>query len=433
MKRTITFLLFFALLFGIFACASPKDTDSQSAAETADPSGSAVPAVTQEPKTYFTEDFDNRFGRGYESIVETGEAYYYCSFSGKYLYYYDKLSDIYGVLCPKPECIHDEAESANKSCSGFVGSHARSLFASGGKLFYAASVRTSDYQGPALFGMKADGTEREMALELDFGETQNVSWPQRFDLHRGKLYGFIDYEKVEAGEPILYFSIVSLDPASGDYRTIFEKTDCRTTIFPKLFYSGNYLYFTVPDAGPRINTDTLEIFRWDIEKEELEKLFSSGEEGMPGCMFDLWAEEDGSIYVSPAIPEEGANPAVYLVSDGEYQKVFEFDENGSAYMIGGGAVCVTYPGFDLIVTDRVGNVLRRIKRDTSFLDGIGYSVDASNLRLGIYGDINELLVVYKSLRFEHEDGRKSSGTCLVRYDLTEDEPQAQLLAVSPWD
>ena len=73
------------------------------------------------------------------------------------------------------------------------------------------------------------------------------------------------------------------------------------------------------------------------------------------------------------------------------------------------------------------------EKDLSFLDEIDCSVDASRYSLGIYGDINELFVVFDGLRFEHEDGSSGSGSCLVRYDLTEDEPQAQLLAVSPWD
>ena len=77
MKKALTFLLLFALLLGISACVSPKETDV---------SGNPTPDETIKPTAAFSEDFDNRFGRGYESIVETDEAYYYCAFRGKYLY-----------------------------------------------------------------------------------------------------------------------------------------------------------------------------------------------------------------------------------------------------------------------------------------------------------------------------------------------------------
>ncbi len=426
MKRVSALLLLLTLTLSVYACAVPKDSNTEIIP------GNSSPDEPIKPAGAFSGDFDNRFGRGYESIIETDEAYYYCSFSGKYLYYYDKQSGISGVLCPKPECTHDEADKQNNSCGGFVHSHAKTLFLSEGRIGFVASARTPDYIGPALFRMNPDGTGRELVKALDFGETQNLSWPQRFDLHRRKLYGYNNYEKVEEGEPILYFSIVSLDPATGEYRTIYEKTDCGITIFPKLFYNGDYLYFTVPDAGPRMNTETLEIYRWDIGKEELEKLFSSGEEGMPGSFFDLWVE-NGCIYTSPGIPE-AQNPAVYLISDGELQKVFGFDEDGAVYLIDGGAVCVTYPGFDLIAADMDGNTLRRIDRDLSFLEDVDYVVDPSRCSVGgIYGDTSELFVVYKGLKFEHGDGSKTSGSCLVRYDLTEEAPTAQLLAVSPWD
>ncbi len=424
MKRLISVVLYLALVLNIISCAPPKGSDASDTPSFAD---------THETGKTFSENFDNRFGRGFESIVETKDAYYYCYSSGHYIYYYDKPGGIYGVLCPKPECMHDENEPANKNCSGFINSHAKSLFSSVGKLFYVASARTADFIGPALFGMNIDGTGKEMVMKLDFGETQNLCWPQRFDLHRGKLYGWIEYEKVESGAPSLCFAVVCIDTETGDYKTIYEKKNCGTSIIPALFYIDNHLYFTVPDIGEVSGTSILDVYRWNMETETLEVLYSSGESGVYGALFDIWVEEDGSVWLIPIALKQGKNAELYRISDGELQTVFEFQDYGSTHLIGGGAVNVTQPRHEIIVADREGSILKRIENDFSFLEELNYSVDTSRCTLWVYGDIKELLVVYQSMVFEHEDGSSGSGSCLVRYDLTEDEPQAQLLAVSPWN
>ena len=71
-----------------------------------------------EPST----DFDNRFGRGFADIMETEDAYYLGLGKECYLYYYDKQTKEYGVLCGKPDCIHDaDPSGSNTECGGFVG------------------------------------------------------------------------------------------------------------------------------------------------------------------------------------------------------------------------------------------------------------------------------------------------------------------------
>ncbi len=424
MKRFLTIVFLLIVFINVSSCTSSLDDNN---------SDIDFSVNSYKPEAAFSEDFGNRFGRGYESIIETGDAYYYCPFSGDYAYYYDKSGGVYGVLCPKPECRHDEAEAQNRSCSGYIDCHATSFFLSDGKLYYVSHLNVSDFKGPALFCMNPDGTGKEAVRKLDFGETQNICWPQRYDLHRGKLYGWIEYEKVENGEPAICFKVMSIDIETGNCRTIYEKSDCGTSIAPAFFFLDDSLYFSVPDQGPAPSTSSLEIFRWDIEKGSLEKLYSSGAGGVHGGMFDIWVEDDGSIWLVPKGINTGESSEVSIISNGELQTAFVFQDFGSAHLIDGGAVNVTFPEREIIVADREGNILKRIEKDLSFLDEIDCSVDASRYSLGIYGDINELFVVFDGLRFEHEDGSSGSGSCLVRYDLTEDEPQAQLLAVSPWD
>ena len=104
---------------GIFSAKNEKvsSTDAPLAAptghtSTAAPSTSAPyePGMTWHEVYDPNTDFDNRFGRGDIGVVETEEAYYFQPIdpAGGYLYYYDKLCDDCGVLCPRPECMHTD-------------------------------------------------------------------------------------------------------------------------------------------------------------------------------------------------------------------------------------------------------------------------------------------------------------------------------------
>lgn len=101
MKKLIAVLLAFALLGGALSCASPKGSDASDTDSPADP---------DKKETAFAENFDNRFGRRFNNLIETEDAYYYCNFGGSYVYYYDKASGESGVLCGKAECTHDAEE-----------------------------------------------------------------------------------------------------------------------------------------------------------------------------------------------------------------------------------------------------------------------------------------------------------------------------------
>ena len=434
MKKVLIAILISVFLLGLVSCSVPKQQGSETAADNSlqdtVPDTSSPGIVPSANPAAFREDFDNRFGRGYQTIIETDEAYYFCAFCGPYVYYYDKAGDVFGVLCSKPECMHDAKEAGNNNCGGTVNSHAKSLFLSGGRLYFVSSAKTPDFFGPALYSMKPDGTGREMVMKLDFGETQDLCWPQRYDLHRGKLYGFIDYEKVEAGEPMLCLEIVSLDPASGDYRTICKKDNC--WVIPQMFYLDDYVYFSVPDYDSETKTLEHEIFRWDIVSEELETVYSSGGPAAYSGIADMWVESDGSIFLISSINDESQTAELMLISNGELRVISEYSDSGIAHFIGGGTVNLNSSEKELIVTDLNGSELKRIGFELELPDDPNYTVDASRSAVDIYGDTDELLVVYSNLKFSHSDGKMSSGSCLVLYDLTEETPTAQLLAISPW-
>ncbi|MBR5619509.1 MAG: hypothetical protein IKW76_07225, partial [Clostridia bacterium] len=116
LRIVVTVLLLIALSF---AACTPGKNEVTATVDTAE--ASAAPAASQEAaiETIQGWDFDNRFGGGQSSVIETDAAYYFTAPGGTYLYYYDKVSGERDVLCGRPECIHD-VEPENKSCNGFV-------------------------------------------------------------------------------------------------------------------------------------------------------------------------------------------------------------------------------------------------------------------------------------------------------------------------
>ena len=117
MKRVLVFCALIVFFFSCFACGKAPSADL---AEDA----SSTPAPYELGMTYHEvydpdTDFDNRFGRCAPGMLETEDAYYFVSTTGNYIYYYDKYTEERGVLCGKPECVHDELE-INESCSGYV-------------------------------------------------------------------------------------------------------------------------------------------------------------------------------------------------------------------------------------------------------------------------------------------------------------------------
>ena len=377
-------------------------------------------------------DFDNRFGRRFNNLVETEDAYYYCNFSGGYIYYYDKASGEHGVLCGKPECSHD-SEMTNASCSGWIMLHANSLNYANGGLYYVAHLRSSDYVGPALFRMELDGTERKAVSRLDFGELTNTCWPQRFDMYRGKMYGYVSFERVETGEPKVVNCLTCVDTESGRTNIIYENDALNSSQFAHPFFYGRYVYFCFAyssSAVPGVIYTTLEIMRWDTETETIEEVFKSEENAVAGDMFDIWVESESEIYLAPSIVSMGENTPVYRFNGKELQTAFEFENGAGAFLIGGGSVGFLHDSSAFEVRRFDGTLVRRIEPAFGFLEESEYDTVRDSVRPnGIYGDTDELFVVWQ---FRGGQGAPAFLTYVVRYDLATDDNEGELIAFTPW-
>ena len=426
MKRAILILLALLFCFSAVSCGKPHPADEPEL--TASAPGETEASVSPAPISA-ANDFDNRFGKAYASLVETDQAYYYCDTSGAYLYYYDKASGERGVLCGKPDCIHD-AVQANKGCSGYIASILKSVNFWDGRLHYVATDQSIGKL--AIFSMDLDGTGRQRDTVINDDEIMKTSglFPQRLDYHRGKLYGWRRYETVAGAEPKRRTEIVSIDPKTGDLKVIYSIEDTCPWEQPKLYYFNDYVYFTYSMTAGTVNDfyTVLELWRWNIETEELEKVYATDEQGGIGSWFGIYMESEDRIYLGPVM-STGEEPVIISVlENGELSTAFQFSDIGTCFILEEAAVCISPKQF-IEVRNLDGSLIFKGDYDFSFLDELEledeYRIDVPKAAMG---SSEELFIVYI---FNSEQTGKSLD-CLVRYDLTADEPSPVLIAVNPW-
>lgn len=422
LKRILT------LALSLLLCAVPLTSCATGAGD--EPTDvSATPEQAGPVSVRTGPDFDNRFGMGASNLIETEDAYYYNSFGGYYTYYYDKASGERGVLCAKPECVHDETEQ-NESCNGYTFLQAKSLNLWDGTLHYVGWDQT--HQLPAIFSLNLDGTGKTRFTELDLGELAYMHYPQRFDYHRGMLYAWNKLKLVSNGKPQYRNCVFSIDPETGDSRVIYDNINDHGRIGFTLYYFQQYVYICVSDwsaslYGSSNRTTKLELYRWNTETEVLESVFSTGDELVVGAMFTMWMESEDKIYLVPsATPDDEARRA-YLISGGELSTAFEFDNFGAAYMVQGAAICIFPIGEQAEIRAADGSLI--YSGNWSFDFGPDIDITEAPSIQSCYGDRNTIFIVY-SVR---TSGESRSGSLVMRYDLTGEKPVGTLIAYSPWD
>ncbi|MBO4878962.1 MAG: hypothetical protein J5544_01745 [Clostridia bacterium] len=420
MRKTVLIILAALLLISLAACAG-KD-GQPSAGQSAEP-GSALDAARE-------DDFDNRFGQGSYNLAETEDAYYFSPPSGKYIYYYDKATGDYGVLCAKPECMHDEGNT--EDCNGLADLCMKSLNNWGGKLHFVGWDR--GLKRYCLFGLSYDGSEREREAELDFGEYSQLQIPYDFDYHRGMLYCYVQYDKVKGGVPGYATELFSVDPGTGKLTQIFKTEDDPDVGVdkPRLFYYNQYVYFLLSKWHYE-EDDTLhieiELRRYDTETEQVEDVYSGVMGPNGGSVFRYWVESEDRIYLMPKHCKSGNTPKLYLISDGELSVLHEFDaataeHSVSTCLFEDAVVFLDFKDERLKVCACDGTVICDGPLDLSPVQELAADENARIRHyVDMYGDSGELFVVYT---FEDRATDENS-YCLVRYTFREDGAEATLL------
>ncbi|MBO4878639.1 MAG: hypothetical protein J5544_00095 [Clostridia bacterium] len=423
-----TALLLLACLFLFSACAGKGTEDADA------PGGTTAPGSTDSPGSAPREDdFDNRFGQGCVNLAETEDAYYFSPPNGNYIYYHDKQAGDYGVLCAKPECLHDEGNE--KDCSGLAFICMKALNNWGGKLHFVGWDDT--LKKYCLFGLSYDGSEREREAVLDYGEYTPLQIPNGFDYHRGMLYCFAQYETVTGGVPGYATELFSMDPETGKLTRFFAAEDDAETRVgkPKFFCYNQYVYFLISKWYFDENVpNEIELRRYDTETEQVEDVYCGVVDPQEGCIFRYWVESEDRIYLMPDSCRSGNTPKLYLISGGEMSLLHEFDmatgEYGVETVLFEGAIAFfAFRDERLKVCAYDGTVICDGPLDLSPLRELG---PYENADIGyyedIYGDSTELFVSYI---VPGPSGRSNDYRyCLVRYTFREGGAEAKLLVAN---
>jgi hypothetical protein len=440
-KRVLSFIVFLSLCLTAFSCVRnrgaeqtetpnigtefPEDSstnapDSSTSPEPHDTPEHAEPLRYSEvfdPQT----DYDNRFGRGYASMTETQDAYYFCAPKGEYCRYYDKAVGESGVLCGKPECMHD-AVKANKSCNGYI-SHCDSwISCCCGKLYFVSENPNKPAES-CLYCMELDGTGRKELLRFDPEDPHNSGDAY---IHRGKLFRFGAGEVVRESVPTWDWFYTCTDIETGETTVIREFESSADCPRPVPFFFGDYVYviesrFT--DNKTRI--PLVEIFRWSIKSGELEKVYSAQDPAVLGLEFTIWVEAEDEIYIAPTMRQRGEEQSKFFrISDGRITKTFAFGETGSVRLVDGAAVAVNFlveEGTNVQVMDFEGNLLYKADLTTDFINRLGSNMKRAGY-MAVLGSADELFFVFIA---EYAD--KSRAECLVRYKKTGEGLEETLL------
>lgn len=401
MKRMTALILSILLLLPVLCCAKTP---------AAEPADSPSAEATDEPKTAYNAefdpetDYDNRFGRTMSyHMTETEDAYYFIPFDSEktYMYYSDKASGEYGVLCGKPECLHD-GEDANTRCSGYLGQYpVTTCNYFNGKLYYVAFYNPN-YR---LCSMGLDGTDHETLIELPFAEDSRV---QDFFVHRGKVYGTGLCDIVEKGVPLQSATCCCWDMQTGEYKLIFQEKNQYGARDPFLFFYGKYVYLCLTlFKGPRIGAP--KIVRWDSELDRLETVFDPGDEFAWGDLFSCWVNGEDEIYLASEWGCDGTSE-VYRISGGKIVDTLKFNEPGFIFLLDGitvnmddGVQIMNYNGETLYDGELSKDFLYETLSPAEKNDTISFA--------GVYGGEDAIYVSY----------RTKNKVWIMRYELSGEE------------
>ena len=390
MKRIIAVILIPLLLLPLVCCTAgtgPENTPApdesgvpeSTAGNTAAPAPTAPPDMSYDPDT----DYNNLYATitGCD-IVETEDAYYlhFCRSSG-FLYYYDKTIGEGGVLCPRPECEHDE-RADNRSCSGYIGSDWPTLQYYEGKLWYIGPTGGSGMV-IGVYRMDLDGSEKELVRSFDMREDDCPlnTGNRALYLHRGILYHAGVNQTIKNGDAYneLVFGCVPLSDmeiggervAAFEYHTLLTR---KGTNYPQplMYFVGDYAYMlyqyngveqldrpTPPDDATEEEQlewlewyknaykTTDEIARWYPAMSEPEILYSSTDTNLLWQYRSGYVTHDGTVYASDTTLTDSdadwdaeTNPfivSVYrLEADGTLAEVFNTREYGDSVLLGYG-------------------------------------------------------------------------------------------------
>lgn len=266
------------------------------------------------------------------SFQETDGFFCGSSCMGSYLQYYDKASGITGMLCADPACPHNSAD-----CSAYIQSGATFSYYDGH--FYW--IAPASQGGNDFFLWKSDlsGANRKQVKSISFENTIMAYQPQRYVVHRGKLYMIGRSSSVSGTRVSNRISILatSLDE-SEDVAVLYDNTIDRGVNMTTRFV-GNSIYLslvTFPEGGPFDVT----IMKFDTKSGSSETVYE--ESNIDTALGTLWVTEQGEFYL-PGVDDTHAY--VWKLENNERIEIASVSWAGgypsTPYIMDGVAACFT--------------------------------------------------------------------------------------------
>ena len=475
MKRTITLILA-SMLLTLTACTGGSGPDNTAAPteivsnETAVPGATENPYPTQDPARAAFDpetDHDDRNMGFLGSIAETEDAYYIMTTSGSgFLLFYDKAAGYNGILCPKPECLHDLAPTRKElaKCSGNIGDPFCSLTYYEGRLYWITYyLPERDF---CTFSMALDGSDRQLVgvLGLADGKYQ----PQQVWIHRGYFYFYSEADTVIDGAPSRQLAIVREPLAGGEKQEIYVKKSYMGGEWTLRFIGDDvYILAGYDDADGSVfeygEPQTPEdlsllqehtvILRWNPGMKEPEVLLDEESLNQPSPD-NFRVERDGTVWFVRHRPEDPSidpwdeekeykeiDTLCRLDPDGTVTELFDSAFDGDLYnmrnIFDGGVIMLrdlrTKPGYTVMcIADLDGNVVFKGDLPMAFLDRIAPGASDKSLEF-IYPQIifceRDGFIACFDFYYPNDETHPTR-QYIVRYDITADGLTETFLAES---
>ncbi len=279
------------------------------------------------------------------NFYETDE--FYCGSMGGYAYYYDKASGLSGPLCADPACTHD-----TWNCGSFI-DNGLSLICYDGKRYWVASDPLGSNN---FYFWRSDlvGTNRERLKSLDFDELILPYQPQRYVIHRGRLYILGEANTVEGTEVGFRISLLSMSlDSSEEFTVLYDKT-FQTGVEMTVRFVGDSIYLSAFSFSPG-RTEGISITKLGIHDGSAETVYEGT--GSSELLGRIWVTNQGEIY----LPGEGQDRAyVWKIENGKRTEVFSWEGLASTPKVVDGIAILTYKKDDIRwidVADLSGNAL----------------------------------------------------------------------------
>ena len=450
---TLVMSLSFAACTGKQPEAAPTAQPTAEAVNTAGATESAPegtePVATVDPNYHYLTyeevynpetDFDNGLGHAYTTILSTEDAYYFPGTLPGYLYYYDKLTGEGGVLCPKPECVHDSIRN-NKDCCGLIcADNGTTVNLYNGKIYYMTYDGTDRHH--YLYRIDLDGTRREKICKMDGGSHYE---PQHAYIHRGKLYGVQWFSQVIDAEPFHTWNVTCWNIETGEYKVVCEEENMISE--PSLFFFGKYVFICVSYTESEMTEDyemiygdtTIKVFRYDTETERFDTLLNVKGPDYCSGRYMIAVAAENKIYIAPV--SVSGSSSIYLVENGELKELFKVDAPLTTLFadkivvskyVNLGSKEISELRWHFTVMDYQGSVLWDETVGFGLLFGISDRISNVSL-VGVYSDGDAVFAAYMMrLDVETSEEVSSGRTCLVKYELVDGKLVETLIAVQNW-